>query len=285
MKQREERKQPHSGKKYVRRISLESLYAKEATESSRRRSGRPQEKCEQSGRRNPQLRLTVRGLRHGRVCMEAEDGTEYTASRDGAHGTLWGDAVLAELCGHERVHVVKVLERAHETIVGVLREKHGVRFIIPLERRLPQGIAVRPGGEAAKDGDIVHTRVIRWEDEGGLLVRIDGRIGSFSQTSCALDALIAASRLRTAFAPDVIAEASAADGEWLYNYGEEVKLEFGADFFDGRNSDGGGEGGVIFNQDFGAFEADGVVDAVAVNGNGDDGGVDKAELGVGIVGL
>ena len=209
MKQREERKQPHSGKKYVRRISLESLYAKEATESSRRRSGRPQEKCEQSGRKNPQLRLTVRGLRHGRVCMEAEDGTEYTCDKESARGTLWGDVVLAESCGRERVSVVRVLERAHETIIGVLREKHGVRFIIPLERRLPQGIAVRPGGEAAKDGDIVHTKVVRWEDEGGLLVRIEGRIGSFSQTSSALDALIASSRLRTAFPPEAMEQARA----------------------------------------------------------------------------
>ena len=209
MKHKEDRNRSFTGKKYVRRISLESLYAPEKPESSGKRGKQRQEQGEKKERNHPQLRLTVRGLHHGRVSMEAEDGTAYTCSKDGARGTLWGDVVLAEICGRERVNVVKILERAHETMIGVLREKHGVRFIIPLERRLPQGIAVRPGGVDARDGDIVHTRVVRWEDEGGLLVCIEGRIGSFSQTSSALDALIAASRLRTAFPPEVISQANA----------------------------------------------------------------------------
>ena len=155
------------------------------------------------------LRLTVRGLFHGAVKMEAEDGTEYACARENAHGTLWGDVVEAERIGRERVRVRKVLERAHEEIVGVLHEKQGVRYILPLERRLPQGIAVRPGGEEAHDGDVVHTKVVRWEDEGGLLVRIDGVLGSFGEARAALDALIVSQHLRTAFGEDVLREADA----------------------------------------------------------------------------
>ena len=155
------------------------------------------------------LRLTVRGLFHGAVKMEAEDGTAYACARENAHGTLWGDVVEAERIGRERVRVRKVLERAHEEIVGVLHEKQGVRYILPLERRLPQGIAVRPGGEEAHDGDIVHTKVVRWEDEGGLLVRIDGVLGSFGEARAALDALIVSQHLRTAFGEDVLREADA----------------------------------------------------------------------------
>lgn len=155
------------------------------------------------------LRLTVRGLFHGAVKMEAEDGTAYACARENAHGTLWGDVVEAERIGRERVRVRRVLERAHEEIVGVLHEKQGVRYILPLERRLPQGIAVRPGGVEAHDGDIVHTKVVRWEDEGGLLVRIDGVLGSFGEARAALDALIVSQHLRTAFGEDALREADA----------------------------------------------------------------------------
>lgn len=155
------------------------------------------------------LRLTVRGLYHGSVKMEAEDGSIFTCSKDSARGTLWGDIVEAERIGRERVVVCKVIQRAHEEIIGVLHEKRGVRYILPLERRLPQGIAVCPGGEKAHDGDIVHTKVVRWEDEGGLLVRIDGVLGRFGEARAALDALIASLRLRTEFDRDVLAEADA----------------------------------------------------------------------------
>lgn len=180
--------------RYVRRIPLGSLGVS------------PAKKSDHSEKRE-RLRLTVRGLRHGYVTLEAEDGAEYVCSKDSARGTLWGDVVLAESIGRDRVNVMRVISRAHEEIVGVLRVKHVVRFIIPLERRLPQGIAVVAGGEEAQDGDIVRTRVVRWEDEGGLAVRIEERIGSFTQATHALDGLIASSHLRTSFPDDALAQA------------------------------------------------------------------------------
>lgn len=193
MMNRDDGKQPV--KRYVRKISLDSL-------GTPRTSGDKKEKPVRDS-----IRMTVRGLVHGAVRMEAEDGETYIASKENARGMLWGDIVLAERIGGDRVRIVRVLERAHEHITGVLHEKRGVRFIIPLERHLPQGIAVRPGGVKAQDGDVVLTKVARWENEGGLLVRIDARIGSFSQTSCALDALIAAGKLRTTFPREALQQA------------------------------------------------------------------------------
>ena len=188
----------HGKPRYVRRIKIEGFV------SPSKEKSRTEEK-----KKEPLITLTVRGLYHGQVKMEAQDGGVYVCSKESARGTLWGDTVEAQKIGRERVMVRRVLERAHEEIVGVLHEKRGVRYIIPLERRLPQGIAVRPGGEPAKDGDIVQTRVVRWEDEGGLLVRIDGVLGSFMQARYALDALIASQRLRTEFGEEVLAEARA----------------------------------------------------------------------------
>lgn len=184
--------------RYVRRIRIEG-YASPSKEI-----GRKDEK-----KKEPALMLTVRGLYHGQVKMEAQDGSVFFCSKENARGTLWGDMVEAQKIGRERVMIRRVLTRAHEEIIGVLHEKRGVRYIIPLERRLPQGIAVRPGGEVAKDGDIVHTRVVRWEDEGGLLVRIDGVLGSFTQAKYALEALIASQRLRTEFDRETLEEADA----------------------------------------------------------------------------
>ena len=185
--------------RFVRRIPISGF-------ASPAKSGKG--RSEDNGKRET-LRLTVRGLFHGAVRMEADDGSVLTCAKENARGTLWGDVVEAERIGRERVRVRRVLKRAHEEIIGVLHEKQGVRFIIPMERRLPQGIAVRPGGEEAHDGDIVHTKVVRWEDEGGLLVRIDGVLGSFGEARAALEALIVSQRLRTAFDGDALREADA----------------------------------------------------------------------------
>ena len=193
-------KKKETAARHVRKIPIDSLIHEKG--SMPRSSGNEQKKAER-------IRLTVRGLYHGAVRMEDEDGTVYTCSKERARGTLWGDTVLAEKIGRERVQVVRVLERAHQEIVGVLRVKGSVRFVIPLERRLPQGIAVMPGGEAAGDGDIVSSRVVRWEDEGGMALEITGRIGSFTQATHALDALIMSSKLRTDFPQDALAQAEA----------------------------------------------------------------------------
>lgn len=187
-----EKNWPMDGKKrYVRKIRIDSL-------------GQPEHAA-----KKPLLTLTVRGAYHGMIRMEDRDGTVYSCKKEAAQGTLWGDVVEAEQIGHERVTVRRVVERAHQEIVGLLREKKHMRFIIPLERRLPQGITVATGSVKAQDGDIVRTRVVRWENEGGMAVRILERIGSFDQASHALDGLIASSRLRTKFDAQALAEADA----------------------------------------------------------------------------
>ncbi|MFR5788615.1 MAG: hypothetical protein ACLUHE_16960 [Christensenellales bacterium] len=93
-------------------------------------------------KRNRTVQLTVRGMARGAIRMEAEDGTIYTCAKDNARGALFGDTVLAERIGRDRVVVAKVLTHAHENIMGVLRVHDGVRVIQPLERRLPAEIAV-----------------------------------------------------------------------------------------------------------------------------------------------
>lgn len=153
------------------------------------------------------VQLTVRGMARGAIRMEAEDGTIYTCAKENARGALFGDTVLAERIGRDRVIVAKVLTHAHENIMGVLRVHDGVRVIQPLERRLPAEIAVADLHAEAEDGEIVRTHVTRWEDEGGLCVSVEERIGNFEQATYALDALVMSMRLRTDFPEDVLKEA------------------------------------------------------------------------------
>lgn len=153
------------------------------------------------------VQLTVRGMSRGVIRMEAEDGTAFACAKENARGALFGDTVLAERIGRDHVVVSKVLTHAHEYIMGVLRVHDGARVIQPLERRLPAEIAVADMIAEAEDGEIVRTRVVRWEDEGGLCVNVEDRIGSFQQATCALDALVMSMRLRTKFDNDVLADA------------------------------------------------------------------------------
>ena len=163
----------------------------------------------QRTQKEQKVQLTVRGMARGAIRMEAEDGTIYTCAKDNARGALFGDTVLAERIGRDRVVVAKVVTHAHENIMGVLRVHDGVRVIQPLERRLPAEIAVADMHAEAEDGEIVRTHVTRWEDEGGLCVSVEDRIGSFEQATCALDALVMSMRLRTDFPEDVLREADA----------------------------------------------------------------------------
>lgn len=226
---KEQSRETDGKKRYIRRIRIDSLGApKENRQEQARDKAQPQE---------PALRLTVRGMHHGVVEMEAEDGAMYACPKERAQGTLWGDVVEAERIGHERVVVRRVIERAHQEIVGLMREKKHVRFIIPLERRLPQGIAVVPGSVKAQDGDIVRTRVVRWENEGGMAVRVLERIGSFDQASDALEGLIASAHLRTKFGDRTLAEADACRPADLLDDPSRVDLRGIVSFtIDGRDA-------------------------------------------------
>lgn len=155
------------------------------------------------------MELTVRGLVHGSVRMEAADGREFLCRKEDAHGTLWGDTVQAERIGSERVVVRKVLTRAHEQIIGVLGKHRREWVLAPIERRLPQSIAVDSVACEADEGDIVRAHVLQWDDEGGMMVRIEERIGNFDQATCALDGLVASAHLHTKFDDAVLREADA----------------------------------------------------------------------------
>jgi len=152
-----------------------------------------------------QIALTVRGMVRGAVQMVAADGTTYLCAKERAKGALFGDEVLAERIGRERVAVRRVTRRAHEQIVGVLGMNKFDVYIVPLERHLPASIVVDGSLGDAQEGDIVRTQVTRWESE--LTVRIEERIGSFEHARDALEALVRSMHLREDFGEEALAQA------------------------------------------------------------------------------
>lgn len=213
---------PTSCARYARSISLDELMEK---------GGMKKHEPKQA------LELTVQGLRHGRICMEAEDGMQYFCSRENARGALFGDRVSAVPVDGDRVLVRRVLVHAHEHIVGVLRVRKNGLLLEPLERHLPSSIEVEGEGGTAKDGDIVRTRVTQWADRGELLVCVEEVIGSFTQATHALDGLIAAHHLRTDFSENVLSEAAALPAARLEDDPERVDLRGLLSFtIDGRDA-------------------------------------------------
>lgn len=154
--------------------------------------------------------VTVRGVERGQLRMVADDGAVYLCGRQDSRGVMEGDRVEAERVGREHVRVSRVIEHAHDVIVGVLRVRPSGKVIEPMERHLPSEIAaVCPEDVPAKDGDIVRTQVERWPDQGDMRVAVTDVLGSFAKATAALDGLVVSSHLRASFDERVLAEADA----------------------------------------------------------------------------
>lgn len=163
--------------------------------------------------RGEAVEMTARALRAGMLTLEADDGAVRLCPRGKSCGALWGDRVLAQPLGGDGAVVRRVLSRANETMLGVLGVGRRHASFDPFERRLPRWIRVEgsaqdfEAGGLAQDGDIVRVRVVRWENEGGLLVRVEERVGSMSSARAALDALVLSEGLSASFSPDALAQA------------------------------------------------------------------------------
>ncbi|MBR5225165.1 MAG: ribonuclease R [Clostridia bacterium] len=153
--------------------------------------------------------LRVGTAYRGDVRLEAEDGAIYLCARENARGALFGDSVRARIISRDRAVIVQVEKRAHEEIVGLFKRHQGELVIIPLERRLPPMIPVDRVSCNAQRGDIVLTRVVRWDDEGGLMVEVTDMIGSFKKAKHAIDALVVSEHLPAHFESDALAQAEA----------------------------------------------------------------------------
>lgn len=81
------------------------------------------------------------------------------------------------------------------------------------------------------------------------------------------------------------AEEGARGGEGVGGDGKEGELEVSDDFLEGGDLESRSENGVKFEVEIGARETDGVVDAFAIDGEGEEAGANQGDFGEGILSL
>lgn len=117
--------------------------------------------------------------------------------------------------------VIRVLERANPTVVGVLQRGENVHYVVPDDPRMPRNIYVNParGHTKARVGERVVVKLSPWQNRH---VNPEGEIaeviGSADDPSLDLLVIVKKFKLRTEFPREVVAQAeeveeSVADAE------------------------------------------------------------------------
>lgn len=125
-----------------------------------------------------------------------------------------GDRVIAriERRGRHRRRegrIIKVLERARETVVGTYHPARNFGFVVPEDRKLPRDIFIPPGHEGgATGGDTVVVRITSWGDEHlGPAGEVERVLGPMTAPGVDVLAVIYGHGLPLDFPPEVEEEA------------------------------------------------------------------------------
>lgn len=90
-----------------------------------------------------------------------EGGKDWFLSEREMKKVLHGDRVLVQKAGTDRRgrtegHIIEVLERAHQTLVGRLHSERGVLILIPEDKRIHQDVLIEPNPDLlAQVGQVV----------------------------------------------------------------------------------------------------------------------------------
>jgi ribonuclease R len=125
------------------------------------------------------------------------------------------DAPYGRIKGRREGRVIRILERAHDTIVGTLQHSRNFYYVVPDDPRLVHDVYVQPAGDrrvkqtAAKVGDKVVVRLEAWESRH---VNPDGEIievlGPASAPGVDMLSIIRKYNLPTEFPRDVLEQAN-----------------------------------------------------------------------------
>ncbi len=157
-----------------------------------------------------------KGMLIGRISMHrkgygfvaAPEGDIYVPVRE-VHGAMHGDTVGVRVrSGGSRGRsgsVVKVLERANETVVGVYEEHGRMGIVVPHDPRLRHDIFIdgRDSGEA-NSGDVVMARILAYPSKNNAAQgRIEEVLGRPGDPGIDIEIIIRTHGLSTEFPPEV----------------------------------------------------------------------------------
>ena len=126
-------------------------------------------------------------IRSGAGFVGTEEGPDVFIPSHAFESAMNGDKVVARVEKRRQGdrpegRIIKVLERARETVVGVYHPARSYGFVVPEDQKLTRDVFVPPGQEGgANDGDVVVVRVESWGDgkrgPAGAVEEVLGRFG------------------------------------------------------------------------------------------------------------
>src|SRR5262245_60186231 len=126
-------------------------------------------------------RLSLHAAGYGFLTPEKADGPDVFIAAENVGTAMHGDRVVARISrdapserikGRREGRVIRILERAHDTIVGTLQRSRNFYYVVPDDPRFVHDIYVRPVTAVQEDrrsenvatiGDKVVVRLDAWE--------------------------------------------------------------------------------------------------------------------------
>ncbi len=155
-------------------------------------------------------------IRSGAGFVETEEGPDVFVPADRLGSALAGDRVVARVERRRRGdrpegRVIKVLERARTTVVGVYHPARNFGFVVPEDRKLKKDVFIPPDQEAgATDGDVVVVGITSWGDgHRGPAGEVERVLGKLGEAGVDVLAVVFGHELPLEFPGEVDAEAEA----------------------------------------------------------------------------
>jgi ribonuclease R len=155
-------------------------------------------------------------IRSGAGFVETEEGPDVFVPASAFESALDGDRVVARVERRRRGdrpegRVIKVLERARATVVGIYHPKRDYGFVVPEDQKVTRDVFVPPGSASgADDGDVVVVRITSWGDrKRGPAGEVEKVLGKLSDPGVDVLAVAHGHELPLEFPPEVEAGARA----------------------------------------------------------------------------
>jgi ribonuclease R len=158
-------------------------------------------------------KLSIHQAGYGFLTPEKPGEPDIFIAAENTGTAMHGDRVVARISqdapygrirGRREGRVIRILERAHDTIVGTLQHSRNFYYVVPDDPRLVHDVYVSPKGVAATVGDKVVVRLEAWESRH---VNPEGEIievlGSASAPGVDMLSIIRKYHLPTEFPRDV----------------------------------------------------------------------------------
>jgi ribonuclease R len=162
-------------------------------------------------------KLSIHQAGYGFLTPEKPGEPDIFIAAENTGTAMHGDRVVARISqdapygrirGRREGRVIRILERAHDTIVGTLQHSRNFYYVVPDDPRLVHDVYVRPQEAAATVGDKVVVRLEAWESRH---VNPEGEIievlGSASAPGVDMLSIIRKYHLPTEFPRDVLEQA------------------------------------------------------------------------------